>query len=98
MQCYVCGYYTSTNVTFFSWNHLNIIQDFAIFRKSKQGLIGRWTDSIQNISGVYLAKGRPADFDKMLQYTQLLTDKLSSVDKISQRVNKEQQGLQYFYA
>jgi len=77
---------------FMSINAIIISQDFAIFRKTKQGLIGRWTDSIQNISGVYLAKGRPADFDQMLHYTQLLSDKLTSIEKISHRVNKEQQG------
>lgn len=68
------------------------LQEFSIHRKSKQGLLGRWTDSLQNLAAVYLAKGRPGDFDLTLQYAQALTDKLANIEKISHRVNKEQQG------
>ncbi|KAF4518509.1 hypothetical protein B566_EDAN009709 [Ephemera danica] len=65
--------------------------EFSIHRKSKQGLLGRWTDSLQNLAAVYLSKGRPPDFDQTLNYVQALSDKLANIEKISHRVNKEQQ-------
>lgn len=50
------------------------------------------TDSLQNMATVYTMKQRHLEFEQVRDYCIALTDKLSTIDKISHRIHKERQG------
>ena len=54
--------------------------------------MGRVTDSLHNISASYMMKNRSPEFIIMYDYIHALSEKLGVVDRISQRVSKEQAG------
>jgi sorting nexin-7/30 len=52
------------------------------------------TDSLQNMSGTSGIKyKRHLEFEQVRDYCFALSDKLSTIDKISRRIHKERQGL-----
>ncbi|KAK7872738.1 hypothetical protein R5R35_011873 [Gryllus longicercus] len=69
--------------------------EFAIHRKSRQGLLGRMSSSFHNLAAVYMMRQRPAEFDQVRDYVATLGDKLLSVEKVSQRIQKERQDYLY---
>ncbi|XP_029640927.1 sorting nexin-30-like isoform X1 [Octopus sinensis] len=64
--------------------------EFNAHKKKGQGLISRVTNSLHNISASYMMKNRPPEFAVMHDYVQSFGDKLASVDRITQRILKEQ--------
>jgi sorting nexin-7/30 len=57
--------------------------------------MSRITDSFHNISAAYMVKNRPDEFTTMHEYVTTFNDKLGVLDRISQRVLREQQGIFY---
>ena len=55
----------------------------------------RMADSFHNISASYMMKNRPADFVSMEDYIKTFEEKLASLDRISQRILKEEFGETY---
>jgi len=70
-----------------------ILQEFAAAKKEGAGFMSRITDSIHNISAAYMVKNRPEEFTTMHEYISSFGDKLGVLDRISQRILREQQGL-----
>ncbi|XP_066992719.1 sorting nexin-7 [Anabrus simplex] len=69
--------------------------EFAIHRKSRQGLLGRMSSSFHNLAAVYMMRHQSPEFDQVREYVTTLGEKLGSIDKISQRIQKERQ--EYLY-
>lgn len=73
---------------------LQILKDFVIFKKSfsGNGLLVKMSESLQNLASSYVAKGRTAEFEKMGEYIQKLGEKITTMEKIGQRIQKERIG------
>lgn len=69
-----------------------MFQEFQAYKKQGTGLLGRVTDSLHNISASYRNKNRPPEFVVMYDYIHALSEKISVMDRICQRVSKEQAG------
>nr|CAD7572908.1 unnamed protein product [Timema californicum] len=69
--------------------------EFSIHRKSRQGLLGRMSSSLNNLAAVYMIRQRSPEFEHVREYVTMLGEKLSSIDKISQRIHKERQDYLY---
>nr|CAD7456820.1 unnamed protein product [Timema tahoe] len=69
--------------------------EFSIHRKSRQGLLGRMSSSFNNLAAVYMIRQRTPEFEHVREYVTMLGEKLSSIDKISQRIHKERQDYLY---
>nr|CAD7599503.1 unnamed protein product [Timema genevievae] len=69
--------------------------EFSIHRKSRQGLLGRMSSSFNNLAAVYMIRQRAPEFEHVREYVTMLGEKLSSIDKISQRIHKERQDYLY---
>lgn len=67
-------------------------QEFQAHKKQGSGFLSRVSDSLHNMSASYMMKNRPPEFAVMHDYITLLSDKLGVMDRISQRVSKEQNG------
>jgi sorting nexin-7/30 len=68
-------------------------KEFSIHRKSHQGLLGRMSTSFHNLAAVYMMRQRTQEFEQVREYVTTLGEKLNSVDKVSQRLQKERQGM-----
>ena len=70
------------------------LQEFSLFKKSTSGLglFGRMSESLHNLATSYVAKGRTIEFEKMNDYILKLTDKIHTMEKIGNRVQKERLG------
>ncbi|XP_060564509.1 sorting nexin-30-like [Ruditapes philippinarum] len=64
--------------------------EFQSHKKQSTGLLGRVTDSIHNMGASYMMKNRIPEFTIMHEYIQAFGEKLSSIDRITQRIVKEQ--------
>ena len=53
----------------------------------------RVADSFHNMSAAYMMKNRPAEFTVMQEYIQVFGDKLGVLERISDRIWKEQYGV-----
>ena len=53
-------------------------------------------DSFHNMSAAYMMKNRPSEFTAMNDYIVTFGEKLAVLDRISQRIIKEQYG-KYLY-
>ena len=51
------------------------------------------SDSIHNISASYMMKNRSPEFTLIYEYVQNFAEKLGVIDRISQRIVKEQTGI-----
>nr|CAD7398034.1 unnamed protein product [Timema cristinae] len=69
--------------------------EFSIHRKSGRGLLGRMSSSLNNLAAVYMIRQRTPEFEHVREYVTMLGEKLSSIDKISQRIHKERQDYLY---
>ncbi|CAG2191162.1 SNX7_30 [Mytilus edulis] len=68
----------------------HLVPEFQAYKKQGTGLLGRVTDSLHNISASYMNKNRPPEFVVMYDYIHALSEKISVMDRICQRVSKEQ--------
>ncbi|KAK0069849.1 sorting nexin-30 [Biomphalaria pfeifferi] len=64
--------------------------EFQAHKKQGSGFLSRVSDSLHIMSASYMIKNRPPEFAVMHDYMTLLSDKLAVMDRISQRVAKEQ--------
>ncbi|KAK3609901.1 hypothetical protein CHS0354_036665 [Potamilus streckersoni] len=64
--------------------------EFQAHKKQGTGLISRVSDSIHNIGSSYMLKNRNPDFAIMQEYILMFGEKLAVMDRITQRVVKEQ--------
>jgi len=55
-------------------------------------VLGKVTDSLQNIATTYTIKQRHLEFEQIRDYCIALGEKLSTIDKINHRIHKERQG------
>ena len=82
MVCYFCGN-----------ENRSLSQEFQAAKKEgSSGFISRWADSFHNISASYMMKNRPAEFTSMSDYVVTFSEKLNVIDRILQRITKEQCG------
>ncbi|XP_034256058.1 sorting nexin-30-like isoform X2 [Thrips palmi] len=68
--------------------------EFNIHRKSGQGILGRVTDSLQNLTTNYLVRQRSPEFDSVRDYANTLGEKLTQLEKVGRRLQKERQAYQ----
>ncbi|XP_053395624.1 sorting nexin-30-like [Mercenaria mercenaria] len=64
--------------------------EFQAHKKQSTGLLGRVSDSIHNMGASYMMKNRIPEFTIMHEYMQAFGEKLASIDRITQRIVKEQ--------
>ncbi len=50
------------------------------------------SESLQNMASSYVAKGRTVEFEKMSEYVDKLSEKIRTMEKIGQRIQKERTG------
>lgn len=50
------------------------------------------SESLHSIASSYVAKGRTAEFEKMSEYVEKLSEKIRTMEKIGQRIQKERLG------
>lgn len=72
---------------------LILIQEFLTHRKNRGNVLGKMTDSLQNMASTYTIKQRPLEFEQIRDYCTALGEKLSTIDKINHRIHKERQGI-----
>ncbi|XP_034941300.1 sorting nexin-30-like [Chelonus insularis] len=63
--------------------------EFATLRKNRNNIIGRVTDSLQNLASTYSIKQRNLEFERVKDYCNALIEKLAHIDKINNRIHKE---------
>ena len=54
--------------------------------------MSRVADSFHNMSAAYMMKNRPPEFTVMQDYITTFSEKLGVLDRIAQRISKEQYG------
>ena len=54
------------------------------------------SESLQSMASSYVAKGRTVEFEKMSEYVDKLSEKISTMEKIGQRIQKERIGTRLF--
>ncbi|KAL5016052.1 hypothetical protein ScPMuIL_005641 [Solemya velum] len=64
--------------------------EFQSYKKQGSGILSRVTDSIHNIGASYMMKNRPPEFTVMQEYVQLFGEKLGILDRVAQRILREQ--------
>ncbi|XP_061614674.1 sorting nexin-7 isoform X2 [Phyllopteryx taeniolatus] len=68
-----------------------IVHDFSSHRKQGPGFLSRMGDTVRAVANsVWGIKCRPEEFTLMQEYVENFGSKISSVDKVSQRIIKEQ--------
>lgn len=73
-------------------NYYCYIQEFLVYRKNRGNVLGKMTDSLQNIASTYTMKQHHLEFEQIRDYCTALSEKLSAIDKINHRIHKERQG------
>ena len=68
------------------------MQEFQAAKKEGTGVMTRLADSFHNMSAAYMVKNRVPDFVEATAYIYLFGEKLGVLDRISQRIVKEQFG------
>lgn len=76
--------------------HLFVMQEFQAAKKESSGLLTKMADSFHNMSASYMMKNRSAEFVVMNEYINTFSEKLGVLDRISQRIVKEQYGKDFF--
>lgn len=67
-------------------------QEFLIHRKSGTGILGRVTDSLQNLTTTYLVRQQSPEFDAVKEYVNTFGEKLGQLEKVGRRLYKERSG------
>ena len=73
------------------------MQEFQAAKKESSGLLTKMADSFHNMSASYMMKNRSAEFVVMNEYINTFSEKLGVLDRISQRIVKEQYGKDFFW-
>lgn len=68
------------------------IKEFHAAKKEGSGFMSRMADSLHNMSASYMMKNRSAEFTVMNEYVNTFSEKLGTIDRVAQRVSKEQYG------
>ncbi|XP_043472791.1 sorting nexin-30-like [Leptopilina heterotoma] len=63
--------------------------EFSVHRKNRSSVLVKVADSLPNISSVYTTKQNNSEFEHVREYCLSLSEKLATMDKISQRIYKE---------
>lgn len=73
-----------------------ILQDLAPHKKQGSGFLSRMGETMRAVANsVRGVKNRPEEFDVLEEYVENFSNKISSVDKVTQRIIKEQRGVLY---
>lgn len=73
------------------------IKEFQSHKKQSTGLLGRVSDSLHNMSSSYMLKYRKPEFAAMQDYILAFGEKLANIERITQRIVKEQTGKKFFF-
>lgn len=68
--------------------------EFLIHRKSGPGILGRVTDSLQNLTTTYMVRQGSTEFDSARDYINTLGEKLGQLEKFGRRLHKERLAYQ----
>lgn len=61
-------------------------------RRNSASLIGRMTGSLQQFANSYVCHKTEPEFEGVRDYVEILSEKLSGLEKIGERVYKERKG------
>ncbi|KAL4658242.1 sorting nexin-30 isoform X1 [Arapaima gigas] len=65
-------------------------KDLNSYKKQGLTLLTKMSESVKNVTGGYKLRGRPLEFAAMFDYLEVFTQKLGTIDRIAQRIIKEQ--------
>lgn len=83
----------SLKTCFTSAHPVFLHQELQAYRKQGPGFLSRMGETVRAVaSSVRGLKSRPEEFTLMQHYLEEFSSKISSVDKITQRISKEQRG------
>lgn len=83
----------SLKVRLLSAHHVFLCQELLPHRKQGPGFLSRMGETVRAVaSSVRGLRSRPEEFAVMHDYVEEFSTKISSVDKITQRITKEQRG------
>ena len=68
------------------------MQEFQAAKKEGSGFMSRVADSFHSMSAAYMMKNRPVEFSVMSDYINTFSEKIGVLDRISQRILKEEYG------
>lgn len=71
-----------------------VAQDLNAYKKQGLALLTKMGESVKYVTGGYKLRGRPLEFAAMGDYLDVFTQKLGTIDRIAQRIIKEQTGKQ----
>lgn len=60
-------------------------------------LLSKVGESVKHVTGGYKLRARPAEFSAMGEYLDTFGQKLGTIDRIGQRILKEQSGIRLVY-
>lgn len=67
-----------------------VLQDLN--KRQGLALLSKMGESVKYVTGGYKLRARPAEFATMGDYLDMFTQKLGTIDRIAQRIIKEQSG------
>ena len=67
-------------------------QDLNAYKRQGLALLTKMGESVKYVTGGYKLRARPQDFAAMGEYLDVFTQKLGTIDRIAQRIIKEQSG------
>ncbi|XP_035246132.1 sorting nexin-30 isoform X3 [Anguilla anguilla] len=73
--------------------HLNVFlsaKDLNAYKRQGLALLTKMGESVKYVTGGYKLRARPAEFAAMGDYLDVFTQKLGTIDRIAQRIIKEQ--------
>ncbi|XP_041915905.1 sorting nexin-30 isoform X5 [Alosa sapidissima] len=73
--------------------HFNVFlsaKDLNAYKKQGLALLTKMGESVKYVTGGYKLRGRPLEFAAMGDYLDVFTQKLGTIDRIAQRIIKEQ--------
>ncbi|XP_028828422.1 sorting nexin-30 isoform X2 [Denticeps clupeoides] len=65
-------------------------KDLNAYKKQGLALLTKMGESVKYVTGGYKLRGRPVEFAAMGEYLDVFTQKLGTIDRIAQRIIKEQ--------
>lgn len=68
------------------------LQDLNSYKKQGLTLLTKMGESVKYVTGGYKQRARPLEFAAMGDYLDIFTQKLGTIDRIAQRIIKEQSG------
>lgn len=69
------------------------LQELTSHKKQGPGFLSRMGDTVKAVAAaVRGVRNRPEEFTEMQEYVEAFSQKISSVDKVTQRIVREQKG------